>query len=99
MGQTVGLRSTPYADEKARASVVMALGHEARIELLWVKDSQQLEVRFSWWQHNRMIARPLDLPEDTLLELLERGITAGALSADFSAKLERRLEDARQSRG
>jgi hypothetical protein len=86
---TGDLRNTGYAREIARASVDFRDGTEGRIELLFVKSSQQEEIRFSWWRNGRMVPRPLDLPEEALLELLEDAVRQGVFSPDFLRSLKR----------
>ena len=81
------LRDTPYAREIARASVDFRDGSEGRIELLFIKSSQQEEIRFSWWRDGRMVPRPLDLPEDALLALMADGVQQRVFSARFVESL------------
>jgi hypothetical protein len=65
----IKMRNTPYAEERARAEI-----DECRIERLYVKKHKRVEYRFSWWPNGRMIPRPLDAPEKTLLKLVEEAI-------------------------
>lgn len=80
------MRETEYARELASASV-----GEARIERIHVKELEQDEIRFSWWKDGRMVPRPLDLPEDELLELLQSGLNAGVFTDRFVLQLARIL--------
>lgn len=82
------LRDTSYAREIRSASVIFRDGTEGRIELLFVKSSQQEEIRFSWWKEGRMILRPLDLPEDALLALLAEAVKRGVFSEGFIESLK-----------
>ena len=50
------MRDTSYATELATASI-----DGCRIERLFVKGEDQVEIRFSWWVENKMANRPLDL--------------------------------------
>ena len=81
------MRDTSYAQEIARASVVFPSGSEARIERLLIKESQQEEIRFSWWKDNRMIPRPLDLPENELLILIKAALEKDVFSESFLTAL------------
>jgi hypothetical protein len=83
------MRDTEYARELATAKIEYPDGHEAQIERLFVKGIQQEEIRFSWWKDGRMIPRPLDLPEDDLLELMKRAMDTDALSRNFVNNLRR----------
>jgi hypothetical protein len=69
--------------KKLPGSVTFPSGSEARIERLLIKESQQEEIRFSWWKDNRMIPRPLDLPEDELLILIKTAIQENVFSENF----------------
>jgi hypothetical protein len=81
------LRDTPYATEIATASIAFDGANEGRIEHIHVKDEGQDEIRFSWWKDGRMMMRPLDLPENDLLTLLDNAIKGGVFTLDFRAKL------------
>jgi hypothetical protein len=81
-------RDTSYAREIRSASVTFRDGTEGRIELLFIKSSQQEEIRFSWWREGRMILRPLDLPEDALLVLLAEAVKQGVFSDGFVRSLK-----------
>ena len=75
-------KNSRYAEEIARASI-----GDTRIERLDVFAEAQEEIRISWWPNGRMAPRPVDLPEEMLIELLAKGIHANVLSADFLSKL------------
>jgi hypothetical protein len=62
-----------------------------RIERLFVKEFQQEEIRFSWWKDDKIMMRPLDLPEDELLELFRRAIDEGVFRPEFLKALKRVL--------
>ena len=76
-------RDTKYATELAKAILSFGGGSEARMERLFVKEKQTEEIRFSWWQDGRMIPRPLDLPEDSLVALIREAIAQEVLSKNF----------------
>ena len=85
------IRDTPYASLFAQHKV-----GEARVERLWVKDATQWEIRFSWWKNlgdgEKMMERPLDVPEDVLLELFRGGLCEGVFADDFTRELKDLLE-------
>src|SRR5262249_26094968 len=85
-GKMAALRETAYARERARA-VLEYPGGEVRIERLYVKDLGQEEIRFSWWPDGKMAQRPLDLPEDALLALFEKGIQQTVFTSSFLQRL------------
>jgi hypothetical protein len=80
------MRSTPYADEIVSADV-----DGYRIEKLFVKDKAREEIRFSWWKEGRFMSRPLDLPEDELLQLFRKAIQEGVFSERFLSDLKQSL--------
>ena len=86
------MRDTSYAKEIASASAIFPSGSEARIERLLIKESQQEEIRFSWWKDNHLIPRPLDLPEEELLILLKSALQANVFSESFITALQEMLE-------
>lgn len=76
------LRDTDYATEIAH--VALSDGDsEVRIEHLRVKLSGEDEIRFSWWKAGRLIPRPLDVPEQMLIELMRRAIRERVFSIGF----------------
>lgn len=82
------MRETRYAKELRQPGIVkFDNGSEGRVELLHIKELDEQEIRFSWWQDGRMLPRPLDLGEDALLTLMADGVANGVFSADFRAKL------------
>ena len=85
-GKMAALRETAYARELARA-VLEYPGGVVRIERLYVKDLGQEEIRFSWWPDGKMAQRPLDLPEDDLLALFEKGIQQNVFTPSFLQSL------------
>ena len=80
------MRDTKYAREIATAK-----HRGARVERLHVKGTDAEEIRFSWWKDGKMMMRPLDLPEQDLLELLDKGLKAGVFSDRFVLALVRLL--------
>jgi hypothetical protein len=85
------MRDTSYATELATAEV-----KDCRIERLHVKGEGQIEIRFAWWPDGKMANRPLDLPEDHLLDLFRKAIEAGVFSDEFLRNLHTVLYDARK---
>jgi hypothetical protein len=81
------MRDTKYARELAVGRREYESGDQVRIERLFIKDLQQEEIRFSWWKGSRMVMRPLDLPEDDLLELFEDAMHEGVFSQTFLRNL------------
>jgi hypothetical protein len=86
-------RDTPYAREIARASIPVGDGSEARIERLYLKGTDQVEIRFSWWKSGRMTPRPLDLSENMLLALIREAIAQQVFSPEFVAELRAALDE------
>lgn len=76
------MRDTPYATEVATAEV-----DNCRIERLFVKPENQVEIRFSWWPEGNMANRPLDVPEPLLLRLMAEAIRQKVFSDDFLSDL------------
>ena len=79
-------RDTKYARELASARLPSGPKKgkaAAAIERLFVKQTEQEEIRFSWWEGSRMMPRALDLPEEELLPLLKAAIDAGVFSDTF----------------
>ena len=52
------MRDTKYATEQCTTKV-----GDNRIERLFIKAHQQVEIRVSWWPDGRMANRPLDVTE------------------------------------
>jgi hypothetical protein len=86
---TQPLRDTRYARELATAKLPSGPGGNSfvAIERIFVKQAEQVEIRFSWWEGSRMMPRPLDLPEDELLPLMRVAIRAGVFSEAFVESL------------
>jgi hypothetical protein len=78
------MRDTKYAQELAS----VAVGH-SRLEKLLIKESGKEEIRLSWLPEGKMALRPLDLPENELLELFSEGIRAKIFSANFIRELNK----------
>jgi hypothetical protein len=81
------MRDTSYAKEIASASIAFDEANEGKIEKIFVKETSQEEIRFSWWKDRRMIPRPLDLSENDLIELLKNAIEADVFSSEFRSKV------------
>ena len=88
---TQRLRDTRYARELAAAKLPSGPGGKSfvAIERIHVKQADQVEIRFSSWEGTRMLPRPLDLPEEELLPLLEAALREGVFSDDFIQGLRR----------
>ncbi len=84
----VQLRDTKYAKELSTGSVALGPSDEGRMERLFVKGTGIEEIRFSWWKDGRMARRPLDLPEEALINLFQDAIGKGVFTANFRAKLQ-----------
>ena len=84
------MRDTEYATELATAALSNG-NEEVRIERLRIKTSGQEEIRFSWWKNGNLIMRPLDLPEDQLLSLMQRAARGGVFTPEFVAQLKASL--------
>jgi len=86
------MRDTDYATELATARLPSDDGvHECRVERIFVKEENQEEIRFSWWKNGNIVPRPLDLPEEQLLQLLSRGIANGVFTSQFRSALREML--------
>lgn len=86
------MRDTPYAREIATADLA---GN--RIERLYVKSQDQEEIRFSRWKDGNMANRPLDLPEEELLPLLELAMSEGVFTDKFLSDLQTALDGHRKT--
>jgi hypothetical protein len=86
---TQPLRDTRYARELATAKLPSGPGGNSfvAIERIFVKQAEQVEIRFSGWEGSRMMPRPLDLPEDELLPLMRVALRAGVFSEAFVESL------------
>lgn len=86
---TQRLRDTRYARELAAAKLPSGPGGKAfvAIERIHVKQTDQIEIRFSSWEGTRMLPRALDLPEEELLPLLEAALRAGVFTETFARGL------------
>lgn len=84
------MRDTAYARELATASLPSG-NSEVRIERLFVKEPGQEEIRFSWWKSDKMMMRPLDLPEDELLELFKLAVAKQVFTPSFLGRLKAML--------
>jgi hypothetical protein len=82
-------RETEYATELARGSIAFNKQEEARIERLYIKGQKLEEIRFSWWKEGRLMMRPLDLTEDSLLALLRDAAANGVFTFKFMADLQK----------
>jgi hypothetical protein len=89
-------RETRYARELASAKLPSGPGGKSSvaIERLHVKQADQVKIRFSQWAGSRMMPRPLDLPEEELLPLLDAAIRARVFSDEFTRELRRLLSAA-----
>ena len=63
------------------------------IEKIFVKELNQEEIRFVYFKdtirmEEQLVARPLDLPEDDLIRLMELSIKQNVFSKEFVGKLK-----------
>ena len=82
------MRDTAYATEHRTASFQFNATEEARIERIYVKEEEQIEIRFSWWKEGRFMVRPLDLSENDLLSLMQNAVTEGVFTPEFRMRLK-----------
>jgi hypothetical protein len=89
-------RETKYARELASAKLPSGPGGKSSvaIERLHVKQANQVKIRFSQWTGSRMMPKPLDLPEEELLPLLDAAMRAGVFSDAFTQGLRRMVSEA-----
>ena len=71
------------------------------IEKIFVKELNQEEIRFVYFKdiikgsimmEEQLVARPLDLPEDDLIRLMELSIKQNVFSKEFVGKLKEILD-------
>lgn len=65
---------------------------QGRIEEIQVGEGWLLKLRLSSVGAGQQAARPLELSEDELIDLLQKAIRAGILSADFIKNLSAEFE-------
>ena len=86
------MRETKYAVELCEPAVRrFPTGDEARIERLHIRESQEEEIRFSWWKDGKMVPRPLDLSEEDLVVLLKDALSKDVFSPIFRETLRSML--------
>ena len=84
------MRETKYAVELAEPAIrLFPSGDEARIEKLHIKESGEVEIRFSWWRDGKMKPRPLDLSENDLLHLLKDAFSKDVFTPLFRESLRK----------
>jgi hypothetical protein len=88
------MRDTAYATELSEPGAVRwpEIDEEARMERLQVKESGQIEIRFSWWKSGKMAPRPLDLEENQLIALFADAIHKNVFSREFLTGLRQLLD-------
>ncbi len=88
------MRDTEYAKELASASVPVKgqRKEDVKVERLLIKETNVVEIRWSWWVEGRMMNRPLDLPEDMLLTLFQAGMKKSVFTTDFLVGLRNRID-------
>ena len=83
------MRDTKYAKELREPGIVRwPSGSEGRIERLLIKDTQEEEIRFSWWKDGNIANRPLDLSEKDLITLFEDALVKKVFSDHFRSQLK-----------
>lgn len=92
------MRNTSYADELVEPAILqLGENDEARIELLHIHGTDDDEYRISWWKDGRLMPRALDLNEDHLIALFERGIITRVFRPTFIKRLRRLLQTGNES--
>lgn len=82
------MRDTAYAEELCEPGIIQFDdSNQGRIERLFVKDSGEEEVRFSWWKNGNMTTRPLDLSEEHLIALFSDALHKGVFTTRFRSRL------------
>lgn len=82
------MRDTNYAEELCEPGVVrFDATNEGRLERLRIKESDVVEIRFSWWKNGNITTRPLDLSEETLLVLIADALPKGVFTENFRSQL------------
>ena len=96
---TQPLRDTKYARELASAKLPSGSTGSSyvAIERIFVKQVEQVEIRFSCWEGSRMLPRALDLPEEELLPLIRAAIREGVFSEAFMESLRSMLGELKDS--
>ena len=96
---TQPLRDTKYARELASAKLPSGSTGSSyvAIERIFVKQMEQVEIRFSCWEGSRMLPRALDLPEEELLPLIRAAIREGVFSEAFMESLRSMMRELKDS--
>ena len=96
---TQPLRDTKYARELASAKLPSGSTGTSyvAIERIFVKQMEQVEIRFSCWEGSRMLPRALDLPEEELLPLIRAAIREGVFSEAFMESLRSMMSELKDS--
>ncbi len=76
------MKKTAYATQLAEGRM-----GEMRIERLLVKKTGAEEIRASWWPNGNFAIRPVDMPEENWVKLLDIGFKKGVLSSKFALDL------------
>lgn len=87
MSQPTEKRDTPYARLICEGIVKVGSQDELRIEKLFIKETDENKIRFSWWKNDRLTPRPMEITEPQLVELFDNGIKAGVFSPKFIEEL------------
>ena len=81
------------AGAKKLVSASIRLGNEVgKIEKLPIDADGQEQIRFSLWNQDKMLQRPLRLTEKELVALLQAALREGVLSRDFIGELHSATE-------
>ncbi|HUV43468.1 MAG TPA: hypothetical protein VMW13_01425 [Dehalococcoidales bacterium] len=91
MTQSDYIRETPQYGVISEGIIEFEDQQEIRIERLYVRNTGEVEIRFSWWKHGRFIPRPMHATEKQLLDLFNEGLRAGVLSPAFRERLRQLL--------
>jgi hypothetical protein len=90
------IKSTDYCDLLVQA-IVQEGSDISAVEKIYVKALAREEIRFTWYTEKegkaRFQLRPLDLPEEELLELMTAGFQEEVFSPEFRNDLKRILQE------
>ena len=85
------IKSTKYCNLLARGMTKEGEDISA-VERIFVKDLNREEIRFAWYKEKngtmQFRLRPLDLPENELIELIRNGVRNEVFSKEFRESLK-----------
>ena len=86
------LRETPYAKTLMAVSCVRNGAMKTGWSGFWYAAPDLRRFASSGGANGQMRAKPPEMPEDDLLELLEKGFRAGVFTRDFTVRLREMLD-------